>query len=289
LHVVLAFAVAVGDDFGASMSRPCERLLALDLDGTLLKDDGTIDPRDDAAIRRARAAGCAVTLATGRVTASTLHVARALGLDVPLVCADGRILAHPQSGASVELYACPRRREALAILRELGLAPLQITPHEIVHEASALEHLGHVTSVWEKVECAVIDDVPGEHAVMLLGIGEPIAVYRAREVLSERFTDTVDVSAYPLGAGPHAVRLRAPGHDKRTGLERIARLLAVPRERVAAVGDWFNDVGMLEWAGRSFAMGGAPEAVRTVASDVLAVKMGQGGGVAEAISCWLAD
>lgn len=270
------------------MSRTHDRLLALDLDGTLLKDDGTIDPRDEAAIQRARAAGCAVTLATGRVTASTVHVARALGLDVPLVCADGRILADPHTGASVELFACPRRRDTLGILRELRLAALQITPHEIVHESSALEHLGYVTSVWEKIECAVIEDMPGEHAVMLLGLGDSTAVRRARDVLTERLTDTVDVSTYPLGAGPHAVRVRAPGHDKQTGLARIAQLLAVPRDRVAAVGDWYNDVGMLEWAGRSFAMGGAPDAVRAIASDVLAVKAGQGGGVAEAIDCWLA-
>jgi hypothetical protein len=101
--------------------------------------------------------------------------------------------------------------------------------------------------------------------------------------------DVVDVASYALGQGPHAVRVRAPGHDKHTGLARVAEQLGVTRERVAAVGDWFNDMGMLEWAGRSFAMHGAPEAVCRAAKSVLKVRAGQGGGVAEAISLWLAS
>lgn len=272
------------------MALRCDRLLALDLDGTLLRDDGTVDPRDEAAIRRARAAGCAVTLATGRVTAATIHVARALGLDAPLICADGRILADPTTGATMELFAVPRRESALAILREHALAPLHVTPHDIVHEPSVAEHLGYVSSAWERIECATaLEDVAGDEVVMVLGLGEPAAVLRACGVLGERLGPVVDITAFPLGAGPHAVRVRAPGHDKQTGLLRLAESLHVPRERVAAVGDWFNDIGMLQWAGRSFAMDGAPQAVRDAASEVLDVRAGRGGGVARAIERWLAE
>jgi len=226
-------------------------------------------------------------LATGRVTAATLHVARALDLDVPLVCADGRILAHPVTGASIEVFAVPHRERALAILRAHELAPLLVMPHEIVHEASASKHLGYVTSVWERIECGALDDVSGHQAVMLLGLGDAVTVSRACAALGESLPEVVDVSVYPLGQGPHAVRVRAPGHDKHTGLARVAERLGVQRERVAAVGDWFNDLGMLQWAGRSFAMNGAPEAVCSAASCVLQVRAGQGGGVAEAISRWL--
>jgi len=228
-----------------------------------------------------------VTLATGRVTAASIHVSRALGLDTPLVCADGRILAHPATGATIELYAVPRRETALAILREHALAPLHVTPHDIVHEPSVSEHLGYVSSVWERIECApVLDDVDGDEAVMVLGLGDPSAALRACGALGERLGPAVDVSAFPLGAGPHAVRVRAPGHDKHTGLARLAESLHVPRERVAAVGDWYNDIGMLQWAGCSFAMHGAPEAVRTAARQVLDIRAGQGGGVAQAIERW---
>lgn len=263
------------------------RLLALDLDGTLLRDDGTIDPRDEAAIREARANGCAVTLATGRVTAATLHVARALGLDVPLVCADGRILAEAESGATIEVFTVPQRERALAILREHALEPLLVLPHEIVHEESAREQLGFVTTVWERVQCVSLDDFVGEHPVMLLGLGEADTVREASLTLGVRLGDAVDVACYPLGKGPHVVRVRAPGHDKHTGIARVAERLGIARERVAAIGDWFNDLGMLQWAGHSFAMGGAPESVCAAATEVLDARAGHGGGVAEALSRWL--
>jgi hydroxymethylpyrimidine pyrophosphatase-like HAD family hydrolase len=57
----------------------------------------------------------------------------------------------------------------------------------------------------------------------------------------------------------------------------------LPRTRVAAVGDWFNDVGMFKYSGRSFAMGHAPDYVREAATDLLIATSSTGGGVAEAI------
>ena len=65
------------------------RLLALDLDGTLVKTDGSYDPRDLEAIAEARRRGIEVLLATGRLIGGTAPVARDLSLTAPMVCADG--------------------------------------------------------------------------------------------------------------------------------------------------------------------------------------------------------
>ena len=78
---------------GYATSDPPMKLFATDLDGTLLVPGDTIHPSDVAAIRRAREQGVMVTLATGRLTSRTHHIARALGLDAPLVCADGGVVA----------------------------------------------------------------------------------------------------------------------------------------------------------------------------------------------------
>jgi HAD superfamily hydrolase (TIGR01484 family) len=266
---------------------PVARLLALDLDGTLLRDDGTIDPRDAEAVTRARAAGCAVTLATGRMTAATLHVAHALGLDTPLVCGDGRVVAHPQSGASIELFAVPRRAEAIVIMREHRLSPLQITPAVVVHE-STIAHAHIFTSVWERVTVATaLERAPGADAVIVLGLGDLADTMRAHEALATRLGESVAIDGFAIDGGPHVVRARAPGHDKQTALERVARAIGVARDDVAAVGDWYNDIGMLRWAGRSFAMGGSPAQVCAAAGDVLEAPIGRGGGVAEAVARWL--
>ena len=58
---------------------------------------------------------------------------------------------------------------------------------------------------------------------------------------------------------------------------------------MAAVGNWMNDVSMLVWAGRSFAMQGSPAVVCRAATETLAVPTGAGGGVAEAIERWLGN
>jgi hydroxymethylpyrimidine pyrophosphatase-like HAD family hydrolase len=67
-------------------------------------------------------------------------------------------------------------------------------------------------------------------------------------------------------------------------LAQLAERLALPRARVAAVGDWLNDIGMFKFAGRPFAMAHAPDVVRAAATDVLAATAARGGGVAEAIA-----
>ena len=67
-----------------------------------------------------------------------------------------------------------------------------------------------------------------------------------------------------------------------------AARLGVPPSRVAAVGDWYNDVGMFRYAGHSFAMGHAPAAVREAATRVLRATSRLGGGVAEAIATLIA-
>ena len=89
---------------------PPRFLLALDLDGTLLRDDKTIAPEDAAAIRGAAAHGIAVTLATGRLTTGTLPTARELGLSTPLVCADGGLLVDPQRGEALDRSGIPSGR-----------------------------------------------------------------------------------------------------------------------------------------------------------------------------------
>ena len=71
-------------------------------------------------------------------------------------------------------------------------------------------------------------------------------------------------------------------------LARLAARLNIHRDQVAAVGDWFNDVGMFRYAGRSFAMGQAPEVIHREATDRLLATSATGGGIAEAISALLA-
>src|SRR3970282_221308 len=76
--------------------------------------------------------------------------------------------------------------------------------------------------------------------------------------------------------------VRAAGIDKGTAIEWIAEYYGVTLKDIVAVGDWLNDVPMLRRAGRSFAMGQAPNEVREAATDLLTADTWTGGGIAEA-------
>jgi hydroxymethylpyrimidine pyrophosphatase-like HAD family hydrolase len=79
------------------------------------------------------------------------------------------------------------------------------------------------------------------------------------------------------------------GTSKGTGLADVAVRLGVARERVAVIGDWYNDVPMFEWAGRSFAMPHAPDDVKAAATDALGEGAVERGAIAEALEAWLDD
>ena len=83
--------------------------------------------------------------------------------------------------------------------------------------------------------------------------------------------------------GKHAVMVRAAGPTKGTALAELCRRAGISLAQAVAVGDWINDVPMFEVAGRSFAMGTAPDDVRAKATDVLSATALAGGGIAEAI------
>lgn len=276
------------------------RLLALDMDGTLLRPGGGVDPRDVAAIRRARDAGVTVTIATGRVSTGTLPTARELGLKAPLVCADGALMVCPRTGTRLEHtpIALDVAEASVRTLCAHDLAPFVIT-HDAIHgDESGREHAGWIT-VWTEdltlhpcLPDASAWRRPGE-ITMAVGVGPRERVEAAREILSREHGSALEAVHFGVslaqarGRDLCALLCRPRGVSKGAALARLAARLGVAREQVAAVGDWYNDISMFEWAGRSFAMGQSPTAVRAVATDVLEATHVTGGGIAEAIERWL--
>ncbi|MBI4957694.1 MAG: HAD family phosphatase [Myxococcales bacterium] len=273
------------------------RLLALDLDGTLLCRDGSVDPRDVAAVARARARGLEVTFATGRLTTGALPAARLLGLAAPMVCADGATIASSASGEVLERtpIALELLDRVLACFAEHALEAF-VFSHATIHcGPSGVRHEAQV-SVWttdfavhpELVSAAAFRS--GDDVAMVLALGDEASCTETRRALEQRHPSEADPVQFAFrSSGQHAVLVRGRGTNKGVALARVAERLGVAREEVCAVGDWTNDVPMFEWTGRSFAMRGAPEEVTRAATDRLETPIGAGGGVAEAIARLLGD
>jgi Cof subfamily protein (haloacid dehalogenase superfamily) len=272
-------------------------LLAVDMDGTLLRDDKTIAPEDAEAIRAASAHGIAVTIATGRLTTGALPVARELGLTTPLVCADGAVLVDPVLGTLLQRRAIVAERAAHAVeaIRSHGLVPYVFLADSIHCEPSGEQHRAIVETwtpnlvVHGSLAAAVAWREP-ESVAMTVGIGGEEWVLRVSEHLHGAHVGELDTVHFSLFGTPvWAVRSLPRGCDKGQMLERLARELGLARTRVAAVGDWLNDLGMFRYAGRSFAMGHAPPVVQGAATDVLRSTSRAGGGIAEAIAALIAS
>jgi Cof subfamily protein (haloacid dehalogenase superfamily) len=259
------------------------RLLALDLDGTLVKKDGSYDPRDLEAIAEARRRGIEVLLATGRLIGGTAPVAADLALTAPMVCADGATIARPDGGLLVEETIDPLLGASLVVaMEQAGLHPF-VFDHHLVHATEAGEPVAFHTRAWSpdvRFYQRLLD-----HTVitMLLGLGDEPSVAGVRTSLERDHGETIDVLHFGFRTGTWAVRIVKRGVSKGSAVRNVATSLGIDVTETACVGDWYNDVPMFETVGRSFAMAGAPPEVVAKASDALTSVTGEGGGIAEAI------
>ena len=265
------------------------RLLAVDLDGTLLRGDQRVDERDRAAIAELKRAGVAVTIVTGRLHSGALAAARACAIDGPIACIEGSHLVEVESRRTLARHAMSA--DVTQLLRdafgEHGLAAFVFEQDGIPHDEAGEPYAGYVRT-WSPnlgvVEEALDATVWANAPLAAVAIGDAPAIAAAHAALRPHASRLFSVSfAVGMCPGKHAVLVRAAGPTKGTALAELCRVAGCTLAEAVAIGDWVNDVPMFEVAGRSFAMGSAPDAVRAKATDVLERVAGTGGGIAEAV------
>lgn len=268
------------------------KLLALDLDGTLLASDGSVRDSDRAAIARLRAAGVPVTIATGRLLSGSLEPAIRAGIDGPIACVDGSHIADVTSGAA--LFERTLSGEHARLLRDVlardKLANFVFADDGIVHDEVG-EPFSRYVRGWSPRLRRVAQALAHEHWLTPRGVFAVVAIGPAPnvEMIATALRAELDHVAYVLDfpvrrmPGARALVARATGATKGTAIEWLAAHHGCSPREVVVVGDWLNDLPMFEVAGRSFAMGQAPDVVRTAATDLLEADAITGGGVAEAI------
>jgi Cof subfamily protein (haloacid dehalogenase superfamily) len=252
-------------------STPADRwVIALDIDGTLLQEDGTLSDATVAAVARVVRLGHEVMLATGRSVSMTLPIVDRLGITPQyLVCANGAIVMGRDPEAP------------------LAYSPVHVEtfdPHEVLTTIS-----GHLEGASYAVE-----DRDGSYVYVgafpegalsgttrrvefdeLLKVDATRVVVISPDHAMEDFLSVVDqmgLHKVSYNVGWTAWLDIAPdGVNKATGLQYATERLGVPASRVIAIGDGRNDIDMLEWAvaggGVGVAMGQAPEDVVAVANE----------------------
>jgi Cof subfamily protein (haloacid dehalogenase superfamily) len=253
------------------------RLLALDLDGTLLTMDLRIDPRDEAALASARAGGLLVAAATGRPYSGAAPWVDRLGLTEPLICYQGAQVRAPGGGILLD-HGVPHdlAMEVVRFCRERRLHvnayrdDLLLVEHDTPEGREYAEHSGLTPHIVPDLDSALGPTTP------------KLVIVAARETVEELLPEVRERWAGRLFVAtsvPTYLEMTVPGADKGAALRFVAERLGVPREQVVAAGDGRNDRPMLEWAGLGAAVRGAPRELAEVAD--LEIGPPLSGGIAD--------
>ncbi len=264
---------------------PSIRLIAIDLDGTLLTSDRKLSSGVVGAVQEATDCGVHVCLASGRAVSTIFPFADSLGLIGPIVSCNGA-------------YVLGLNREEVHHSSLPSSSVHRILDYARLHDVHTnLYTRGYVyfshDGPWAEVyrtrtgveERSVIDTRLMEEieATKILFIDDREAVLRHYQATS-KLLDSSDATIALSEA--EYIEFLPPGVDKGFGVRAVASALSLRRQEVAAVGDYLNDLEMVRWAGFSGAVGNAVEAIREQAD--LVVASNDEGGAAEFIRAALA-
>jgi hypothetical protein len=258
---------------------PPVRLVAIDMDGTLLPTFAqTLSPRTARALKAAQAAGITIAIATGRRTNYTVPLLENLGLqaDTPLITSNGAV-TRTLGGQPIDRCQLQARvARGLCALREFGSVVFTFDRPgrgELVLENMELTN-GRI-SLWVEANRQSIEVVSplenalpdGEDPIQGMVTGTVAMMRKAEESLksSEWNLGCESVRTEYPARDLSILDLLPPGVSKGWALERLAARLGVDRKETMAIGDNWNDVDMLEWAGQAIMMGNAATELRTMA------------------------
>jgi 5-amino-6-(5-phospho-D-ribitylamino)uracil phosphatase len=245
-------------------------LVALDIDGTTIREDGSISDAVIEQVRRLHVAGHHLMLATGRSSATTVPVLEHLGITPRfLVCANGAITLHRDpaapSGYRRERVESFDPADVLRSIRaQLGNARFAVEDEH--------GHFRHTepfpdTTIGLDSERVEFDELLNRAAIRVVVMAPDHDVRDFLAVVARLGLRRV---SYTIGRTGW-IDIAAAGVNKATATERVRIELGIPRERVMAVADGRNDIELLSWAaerGRGVAMGQSPAEVIDAAGEL---------------------
>ena len=248
------------------------RLLALDVDGTLLDSQHRLRPRVTAAVRAAHEAGIIVTLATGKLLASVQPMLDEFGIAGPQIVLNGA--ATLESATRAALRFCPlddaRRRSILALVRatDPGVLISHFSLDSIYVGEDQRDHprLGIFAEYGEGPPIIVpdLDTTPLPACAKILLTDEPVRLAALRAAITERVPENVAVTT----TTPDFLEFFDVAAGKGQALAALRETLGIAKEEIVAMGDGENDVPLLREAGMPIAMANGMAAAHAVAARI---------------------
>ena len=247
----------------------CIRLVALDIDDTLVDHSSILPERTRKALRAAQAQGVEIVLATGRGYLGTEAIRRQLGEGFRyIICFGGALVAKYDTGAP-RIHRFLREADVAACIRidnELGLHVQIYQGDEVIFQHMtpfARQYCAYQKLPYRTDELLLAHDLSGVPKVLIYA--PPEEEGRFNRLVSERLPEHL----HALSSKPGFIEIGDVSVTKGSAIEALSKELGIPRGQTAAVGDNTLDLDMIRWAGVGCCVGNGKESVKAAADMIL--------------------
>lgn len=254
------------------------KMIVLDLDDTLLRDDHTISPRTKEALMTAQEQGVRVVLASGRPTFGMRNVAKELRLEEYgsfILSFNGAKIINCKTNE--EIFSSTLSPEIVHNLFEISKTE-DVWIHTYMGDDIVTEENNPYTEIESDITgmpIVVVDDFKAavkEPVVKVLMNKEAERLVEVEKKLQKQLEGQLSV----MRSKPFFLEFTEAGVTKGTSLNKLIQKLGIKREEVIAMGDSYNDQAMIEFAGLGVAMGNAPDDIKEIANYVTDTNMNDG-------------
>ncbi|MGD8294354.1 MAG: Cof-type HAD-IIB family hydrolase [Desulfobacterales bacterium] len=270
------------------------KLFVADMDGTLLTDNKELTKKNIQTIKKLRGIGIKFAVATGRHDSMIKSYLKHLDLEVPVISCNGAIVREPFSDHVFLAEELPKEPslQVIDICKEKNV-DFHIYGHQSVfgekltHKMLYYHNLNKTLSPEEKTKLITVNNC----REIVLNESEPLYKFL---IISDRYSDLLKIcdriakieGLTVCQSMPTLCDVMKEGISKAHALQKLSESLSIKREEIAAIGDQFNDIDLIEYAGLGIAVANAEEVLKEKA-DCVTVSTNNQDAVSEAIENFL--
>ena len=271
------------------------KMIAIDMDGTLLNDEKSIHPRNIEAIKKASEEGVKVVICTGRNFASALYYSDLIGVKTPIICSNGAMIREKDQDRVIyqSLLGSEKCKEIIKVLKEQNLnfnlyTANTLYTEELAYSSKFYEGFNKTLPKNRRVNIELIEDwekliaEQGEEISKAVAVDKDIEkVQKAKEVIKGMAGLEV------VSSGKNNFEVMNEGVSKGDAMTRLAEIYGIDISEVIAIGDSENDLSMIELAGLGISMGNGEDYVKEAAQYITGTN--NEGGVGSAIEKFILE
>lgn len=267
------------------------KMIAMDMDGTLLTTDKEVSNRSKEVLKKAADAGIKLVVCTGRIFTSAWAYADIIGTKAPIIASNGAYIREKDRDEVVYMKNLPKEEiiKAVKITKEHGFCPFlfsynTVFAEKVIFTARIYEKQNESLPEDKKVKLVVTDNLEKviekkhEEILKIVVVSEMDEIEKLNKLRRE-ITDNVDASI--AASMPNNFEIMPKGISKGKGVKILGDIYGISAEETICIGDNENDISMIEYAGCGVAMGNGTDALKSAADYV--TDTNDNDGVAKAI------